>query len=107
MSTGLPDKNNPILKDPDAVLDYTIDWQPRDNPYLESDETISSSSWSASPSGIIDDGTEVSSPTNTNTTSTVWLVGGTVGTTYMVTNSISTDKNRKDDRSFYVQIKER
>jgi hypothetical protein len=56
-------------KDPDAVLDYAIDWTDR----LGSD-TISTSTWTV-PSGITKD-----SDNKTTAKTTIWLSGGTVGT---------------------------
>lgn len=85
-----------FLKDPDAVLDYQINW----STWLD-DDTISSSSW-VIPSGITKD-----SDTNTTTTATAWLSGGTAGARYTVTNRIVTAGGRTDDRSLHITVIER
>lgn len=84
------------IKDPDALLDYQIDW----SSWLVAD-TISASSWEAK-TGIV-----VDSDSETTTTTTVWLSGGTVGTKYKITNHITTAAGREDDRSFYIIVKEK
>lgn len=67
------------FKDPDETLDYQIDWSTT----LGTD-TISTSVWTV-PVGI----TEASSA-NTTTTATIFLSGGTDGTRYDLTNTITT-----------------
>ena len=84
-------------KDPDAVLDYSVDW----STWLGSD-TISSSTWPVVPSGITKD-----SDTNDTTGTTVWLSGGTAGQTYLLTNRIVTAGGRTDDRSITINITEK
>jgi len=83
-------------KDADAVLDYTIDWGSTGD-WLGSD-TISSSTWTA------DSGITIDSSTNTTTTTTVWLSGGTAGATYTVTNRIVTVAGRTEDRDLQILI---
>ena len=85
-----------FTKDPDAVLDYAIDW----SRWLGSD-TIQTSTWTV-PSGL----TEVSSE-HTSTTVTIWLSGGTAGQTYTVTNRIVTAGGRTDERSIYIRVEQR
>ena len=85
-----------FLKDPDAELDYRLDW----SAWLDGD-TISTSTWSA------DTGITVTTSTNTTTTATVWLAGGTLGQAYTVTNRVVTAGGRTDERSFLVVITER
>ena len=80
-----------FLKDPDAVLDYSIDW----SDWL-GDDTIASSSWAAST------GITVDSDTNTTTAAIVWLSGGTAGENYTATNSIVTAAGREDDRTITI-----
>jgi len=81
------------VKDPDAVLDYQFDW----SEWLGSD-TISTSTWTV-PSGITKD-----SQSNTTTTTTIWLSGGTAGGEYTVTNQIVTAGGRTEDRSFTIKV---
>lgn len=88
-----------LRKDPQAVLDYTIDWGSRG--WLQGGDTIASSAWVV-PSGITQD-----SATHAATTATVWLSGGTVGADYTITNRITTVGGRTDDRSLIIQVRER
>lgn len=88
-----------FTKDPNAVLDYTVDW----TDWLSGGEKIATSTWVV-PAGITQD-----SVSKTLTTTTIWFSGGTVGSTYRITNRIVTDAGtpRTDDRSFNIQIFER
>jgi len=83
-------------KDPDAVLDYTIDW----SPWLDGD-TINTSIYIVA-NGIVED-----SRSNTNTETTIWLSSGTSSVKYKITNRIVTAAGRTEDRTFYVKIKEK
>lgn len=85
-----------FTKDPDAVLDYQIDW----STWLGTD-TISASAWTVA-TGLTKD-----SSTNTTTTATVWLSGGTVDTSYTVTNKIVTAGGRTDERTITIVVRER
>lgn len=85
-----------FIKDPDATLDYTIDWEK----FLNGD-TISSSVWTV-PAGL----NQVTS-TNTTTTATVWISSGTLDTPYKVSNRMTSVAGRVDDRTFVITIKEK
>ncbi len=89
-----------FLKDPQAVLDYTIDWN---DGYLTTGETISTgttnSVWAVSSSGIT-----IDSEGQTTTTTTLTLSGGTHGVMYKATNRVKTSGGRTDDRTVYVKI---
>lgn len=76
------------LKDPRSVLDYTLSWVN----WLAVGETIVTSSWTV-PAGITKD-----SESNTTTTSTVWLSGGTDGQNYILTHSVTTNQGRSESR---------
>lgn len=80
-------------KDPAAVLDYQIDW----SDWLD-DDTISTSTWTV-PAGITEE-----SSSNTTTTSTIWLSGGTAGQTYTLVNKIITASGRTDERSITINV---
>jgi hypothetical protein len=84
------------MKDPNAVLDYSVDW----TRWLNGD-TIATSAWTV-PAGL----TKVSD-TSTTKAATVWLSGGTIGQSYTVTNRITTAGGRTEDRSFDVKIADR
>lgn len=84
-------------KDPDAVLDYPINWAP----YLAGGDTITDAVATAE-AGLTVDSTEF-----TTTTTTAWLSGGTDGTKYLVTTHITTAEGREDDRTIEIDCKER
>lgn len=85
-------------KDPDATLDYSVDWSAQ----LDDGDTITASSWPE-----VDDGITVDSHEHTDTAAVVWVSGGTAGTTYALTNRITTAGGRIDDRTIRLKIKER
>lgn len=86
-----------FVKDPDATLDYTINWAN----WLEGDE-ISTSVWTVE-TGL----TEPRPPVMDTSSTTVWLSGGTVGVAYSVQNRISTVAGRIDDRTLTISIEEK
>jgi hypothetical protein len=87
---------NTFTKDPDAILDYTFDW----SEWLGTD-TISTSAFTLT-SGLTKD-----SDSKTTTTTTIWLSGGTSGSTYLVTNRIVTAGGRTEDRSIMIEVRSR
>ena len=87
--------NNRFIKDPEAVLDYEINW----TDWLNGD-TISTSAWTV-PSGLTED-----SNSKTTTHAKVWLSSGTAGQTYAVGNKIVTTGLRTDERTIYIECKE-
>lgn len=91
------------VKDPDEVLDYGWDW----TDWLAGD-TISTSIWT-SPAGITvgNGGNGAPVPSNTTTTTKVWLLGGTAGLNYTLTNRITTAAGRTGDRSLVIQVRQR
>lgn len=97
-----------VEKDPDAVLDYKFDWANTTNggtkaDWLEAGETISSHVVTAD-TGITVDSDSI---TDTNTSVTVWLSGGTAGTRYNVACSVTTSASRTDERTLLVTVKNR
>ena len=80
-------------KDPQAVLDWKIDW----STWLGAD-TISASTWA------VGTGLTQASATNTTAIATVWLSGGTPGTSYEATNHITTAGGRQDDRTITIYV---
>lgn len=94
------------IKDPDATLDYTIDF----SALLEDGETIASVEWEiAGDDDVLTLGTGDRAPSNSDTAATCWLSGGTLSATYTVTARVTTSASpaRIDDRSFRVVIKQR
>ena len=88
---------NTFDKDPDADLDFQINWAA----WLATSETISDSEW------IADEGITTHDDSYTNTTSTVWLSGGDVSHSYIVTCRITTNQGRVDDRSLTINVRGR
>jgi hypothetical protein len=86
-----------FVKDPNAVLDFEWDW----TAWLASAETISTVTITPAT------GITVDSHTNTNTTVTAWLSGGTAGVGYAVLCHITTSQARTDDRTIYVICQDR
>lgn len=84
-----------FIKSTDSKLDYTVDW----SNWLPTGDEISDSSWSV-PSGL----TEVTD-TNTTTTATIWISGGTANKSYTVTNTITTTAGRIVSKSFVIRVK--
>ena len=84
-------------KDPDAVLDYSVDW----SSWLTGSETITASSWTV-PDGITKD-----SDSHSDDATVIWVSGGTAGTQYSLTNHITTSGGREDDRTITIKVAER
>jgi len=88
------DSHNYFVKDPDAILDYIVDWIN----WLCSD-TIATGTWTV-PTGI----TKVSNSI-TDTEAIVWLSGGTAGHSYDLTCRIITAGGRVDDRTISILVR--
>jgi hypothetical protein len=86
-----------FIKDPDAILDYSIEW----SKWLAGDQ-IQTGAWFASEQAL-----ETRGDSNTATRATVWLAGGVAGQSYTVTNRITTSGSRTDERSFDIQVEDR
>lgn len=94
-------RSSPMLirftKDPDAVLDYTLsftDWLPGGDTVINSVVTP-------------DAGITATSSSFTTTTSTVWLSGGTDGTTYKVIVHVTTAAGRQDDHVMFIKVEDK
>lgn len=87
-----------VTKDANAALDYTLDW----SQWLTGGDTLASSTWITAIGLTVD-----SDRLDADNTTTVWLSGGTAGRSYTVTNRITTDDGRTDDRSIVVYVTER
>ena len=100
--------SNFFTKDPNAVLDYVFDWAAStngtgDSDWLASAETISTKTI-ASTTGITVDSSSI---TDSNTSVTVWLSGGTAGTDYEIACKIVTSASRTDERTITIMVRER
>ena len=88
-----------VVKDPQAILEYGVDWKTN---WLKGD-TIVASTWEL-PAGIELGPTQ---PSVSDGVATVWLAGGALGETYKVVNHITTAQGRQDDRTLHVVIQHR
>jgi hypothetical protein len=100
--------NDTKIKDPDAVLDYKFDWKALTNgtgtsDWLAAAETISTKTITPS-NGITVDSSALS---DTNTSVTVWLSGGSAGSNYTVACKIVTSAGRTDERTMTIQCRNR
>ena len=85
-----------IRKDPQSVLDYTIDF----SSWLPTSTTISSDTWT------VDTGITKDSDSNTTTTATATLSGGTAGTVYEIKCVVVTSGGLTVARRFRVKCEE-
>jgi hypothetical protein len=103
-----------IIKDPDAILPYSINWASEDGTndggstdtgWLQGD-TIATSTWvisgNESPLSLTQD-----SENESTTIATIVLSAGTASIDYTVTNHIVTAAGYEDDRSILVKVRDR
>jgi len=83
-------------KDPDEILDYELDWASR----LPEGDTISTSTWIITGTGLVKD-----SDSHGDDSTTVWLSAGTLGTKYVLTNRVVTTGGRTMDQSVNLSVK--
>ena len=83
-------------KDPVEVLDYQLDWSAR-----LSGDTITTSNWTVSPTGVT-----LADDTYTDTASTVWLSGGALGDSYKLRNVITTAAGRTMVETISITLQE-
>jgi hypothetical protein len=86
-----------IDKDPEAVLDYSIDWT---DWLADVSDTISAATVTVS-------GITKNTSTNTSVKVTAWLQGGVPAQMPSATYQIVTTGGRTDERTIYFNIKER
>lgn len=90
-----------LLKDPDAVLDYSVDWGAE---YL-GDDLLAESQWSVvpdEPGGVSIAGSDFDA-----TTSTVKAAGGLPGRIYRLVNHVVAASGRIDRRSIVLRVEKR
>jgi hypothetical protein len=103
-------KQQEIVKDPDAILDYTFPWAD----WLDTD-TISSAAITIADSDTLalassSDHAQIPAAGYTisgGNTVIVWLKGGAVRDRAAVTCAITTAGGRTDERTFYVRVAEK
>lgn len=90
-----------FLKDPDSILDYSVDWAAA----IERGISISASSWDVhpeEPGGIVVTGTSLE-----GSVSAVRLAGGLAGHVYAVGNRVVLLDGSRDERSLTIRVEER
>lgn len=90
-----------LLKDPDAVLDYSVDWGAE---YLGGD-LLSGSSWSVMPDEP--GGVAVLASAFDATTTNVTASGGVAGRLYRLVNAVVLQSGRADHRSILLRVEAR
>jgi len=90
-----------LLKDPDSVLDYLIDWGAE---YL-GDDLLAESDWSVAPDEA--GGVTIAGSDFDATTSTVKAGGGLPGRIYRLINEVVTASGRVDSRSIVLRVEKR
>lgn len=94
------------LKDPAAVLDYSVDWA--GGGYLgepPNQRAVTGSSWTVEP--VEAGGLTVSSPSLASNIATCIISGGIVGHVYMVTNRATISGGTTDERSILIRVENR
>jgi hypothetical protein len=87
-----------LLKDPDSILDYAIDWG---SDYLV-DDTIVDSSWVVEPDEP--SGLQVQASAFDGATATVTAAGGIAGHIYQLTNHVQLASGLADSRSVILRV---
>ena len=90
-----------LLKDPEAVLDYAVDWGIE---YLGGD-ALTESSWMVSPAEA--GGLSIVSSRFDLMVSTVQVGGWNAGRIYRLTNHVVTAEGREDSRSIVLRVEKR
>ena len=90
-----------LLKDPEAVLDYAVDWGAE---YLGGD-ALTQSSWSVVPAEA--GGLTIVSNRFDLLNSSVQVGGGIAGRIYRLTNHVTTAEGREDSRSIMLRVETR
>ena len=75
------------------LLDYTLDW----STWLPVGDAISTSNWVAT-------GLTSSSASISGNKTTIWLTGGTAGSDYTITNTITTTGGRTGAKTVIITI---
>ncbi len=90
-----------LLKDPEAALDYALDWGAE---YLSGDALLDSS-WSVTPDEP--GGAAIVGSQFDLLVATVQVAGGVPGKIYRVTNHVTTASGREDSRSIILRVERR
>lgn len=90
-----------LLKDPEATLDYCVDWGAE---YLAGD-VLSESGWTISPAEA--GGLSIVTNRFDLLVSSVQVGGGVAGHIYRLTNHVVTAEGREDSRSIMLRVEKR
>lgn len=90
-----------LLKDPDAVLDYLVDWGAE---YLGADALLTSE-WSVSPAE--DGGVTIVGDEFDGRNATVKVAAGVPGHIYRLFNQVHLESGRVDSRSVTLRVEKR
>lgn len=90
-----------LLKDPDAALDYAIDWGSQ---YLSGDG-LDQSSWAVVP--VEAGGLTVAASKFDNSMATVTATGGVIGHLYQLTNQVVLQSGLSDRRCIVIRVEKR
>ena len=90
-----------LLKDPEARLDYSVDWGAD---YLSGD-ALASSDWTVSPDEP--GGLSLVSSRADLLVATAQVSGGIAGRVYRLTNHVTTAEGREDSRSIMLRVEKR
>ncbi|MCF2514584.1 hypothetical protein LVY65_05830 [Sphingomonas sp. G124] len=90
-----------LLKDPEATLDYSVDWGCE---YLAGD-ALASSDWAISPAEV--GGVSVVSSRFDLLMAAVQVEGGIAGRLYRLANHVVTVEGREDSRSIMLRVEKR
>lgn len=91
-----------LLKDPDAVLDYSIDWG---SEYLGGSDLLTASDWMVAP--VEAGGLSVCGSEFDSSVTTVKACGGVPGHVYRLVNRVVLESGRVDDRSIVLRVETR
>lgn len=90
-----------LLKDPEAALDYAVDWAAE---YLDGD-LVGQSSWEVSPAE--DGGLVVVASSSDGRLTSVTASGGIPGRVYRLTNHVVMQSGLSDSRSIMLRVEKR
>jgi len=91
-----------LLKDPDAVLDYAVDWG---LDYLAPDDLLATSDWTVTPDEP--GGVTIVGSTFDAKVAVVKAGGGVVGRIYRLENEVTLSSGRSDRRSIVLRVEKR
>lgn len=89
------------LKDPDAVLDYAVDWGAE---YLDGD-AIAASSFTVEP--VEAGGVAITASANDERLASATVGGGIAGRQYRLRNHVVMVSGREDERSIVLRVEQR